>query len=146
MLDDWKPDFDATVVTRLREAGAVILGKTNMHEWAKGSHSVNPFYGTPKNPWNPAHIPGGSSSGSGVAVAASLCLASIGTDAAGSVRNPASLCGIVGLNPPTGESVCLEVFRVRVVTPRTISVFWPATLVTAPRCFKSSPGTILRIH
>jgi aspartyl-tRNA(Asn)/glutamyl-tRNA(Gln) amidotransferase subunit A len=103
MLDGWKPDFDATVVTRLREAGAVMLGKTNMHEWAKGSHSVNPFYGTPYNPWDPTRIPGGSSSGSGVAVAASLCLASIGTDAAGSVRNPASLCGVVGLKPTYGR-------------------------------------------
>lgn len=103
MLDDWKPDFDATVVTKLREAGAILLGKTNMHEWAKGSHSVNPFYGTPCNPWDRTRIPGGSSSGSGVAVAAGLCLASIGTDAAGSVRNPASLCGVVGLKPTYGR-------------------------------------------
>ncbi len=102
-LSDWKPDFDATVVTRLREAGAVSLGKTNMHEWAKGSHGVNPFYGTPCNPWNRSRIPGGSSSGSAVAVAASMCMASIGTDAAGSVRNPASLCGIVGLKPTYGR-------------------------------------------
>ena len=103
MLDDWQPDFDATVVARLREAGAVMLGKTNMHEWAKGSHSVNPFYGTPYNPWDRTRIPGGSSSGSGVAVSASMCMASIGTDAAGSVRNPASLCGIVGLKPTYGR-------------------------------------------
>lgn len=102
-LSDWKPDFDATVVTRLREAGAISLGKTNMHEWAKGSHGVNPFYGTPCNPWARDRIPGGSSSGSAVAVAAGMCMASIGTDAAGSVRNPASLCGIVGLKPTYGR-------------------------------------------
>ena len=65
-LSDNIPDFDATVVTRLREAGAVSLGKTNMHEWAKGSHGVNPFYGTPCNPWDTNCIPGGSSSGSAV--------------------------------------------------------------------------------
>ncbi len=102
-LSGWIPDFDATVVTRLREAGAVSLGKTQMHEWAKGSHGVNPFYGTPRNPWNTERIPGGSSSGSAVAVAASMCLASVGTDAAGSVRNPAALCGIVGLKPTYGR-------------------------------------------
>ncbi len=102
-LSDWVPDFDATVVTRLREAGAVSLGKTNMHEWAKGSHGVNPFYGTPCNPWDTNCIPGGSSSGSAVAVAAGMCMATVGTDAAGSVRNPASLCGIVGLKPTYGR-------------------------------------------
>ena len=102
-LSDWTPDFDATVVTRLREAGAASLGKTNMHEWAKGSHGVNPFYGTPCNPWDRDRIPGGSSSGSAVAVAAGMCMASVGTDAAGSVRNPASLCGIVGLKPTYGR-------------------------------------------
>ena len=102
-LSDWIPDFDATVVTRLREAGAISLGKTNMHEWAKGSHGVNPFYGTPSNPWDTNRIPGGSSSGSAVAVAAGMCMATVGTDAAGSVRNPASLCGIVGLKPTYGR-------------------------------------------
>ncbi len=103
ILADWVPDFDATVVERLKAAGAVILGKTNMHEWAKGSNSINPFYGTPLNPWDTTRIPGGSSSGSAVAVAASLCLASLGTDSAGSVRNPASLCGTVGLKPTFGR-------------------------------------------
>jgi Asp-tRNA(Asn)/Glu-tRNA(Gln) amidotransferase A subunit family amidase len=73
ILADWVPDHDATVVERLKAAGAIILGKTNMHEWAKGSNSINPFYGTPLNPWDTARIPGGSSSGSAVAVAASLC-------------------------------------------------------------------------
>jgi aspartyl-tRNA(Asn)/glutamyl-tRNA(Gln) amidotransferase subunit A len=103
ILADWVPDFDATVVERLKDAGAVILGKTNMHEWAKGSNSINPFYGTSCNPWDTARTPGGSSGGSAVAVAAGLCLASLGTDSAGSVRNPASLCGTVGLKPTLGR-------------------------------------------
>lgn len=103
ILSEWVPNFDATVVERLKEAGAVILGKTNMHEWAKGSNSINPFYGTSLNPWDKTRVPGGSSGGSAVAVAASLCLASLGTDSAGSVRNPASLCGTVGLKPTLGR-------------------------------------------
>ena len=103
ILSDWVPDFDATVVEKLKEAGVVILGKTNMHEWAKGSNSINPFYGTSRNPWDTTRVPGGSSGGSAVAVAASLCLASLGTDSAGSVRNPASLCGTVGLKPTLGR-------------------------------------------
>jgi aspartyl-tRNA(Asn)/glutamyl-tRNA(Gln) amidotransferase subunit A len=103
ILSEWVPDFDATVVERLKEGGAVILGKTNMHEWAKGSHNINPFYGTSLNPWDTTRVPGGSSAGSAVAVAAGLCLASLGTDSAGSVRNPASLCGTVGLKPTLGR-------------------------------------------
>ncbi|MBM4299304.1 MAG: Asp-tRNA(Asn)/Glu-tRNA(Gln) amidotransferase GatCAB subunit A, partial [Deltaproteobacteria bacterium] len=103
ILADWVPNHDATVVERLRAAGTIILGKTNMHEWAKGSNSINPFYGTPYNPWDTSCIPGGSSSGSAVAVAAGMCMGSIGTDSAGSVRNPASLCGTVGLKPTFGR-------------------------------------------
>lgn len=106
ILSEWVPDFDATVVETLKQRGAIILGKTNMHEWAKGSNSINPFYGTSHNPWDTRRIPGGSSGGSGVAVAASLCLASVGTDSAGSVRNPASLCGTVGLKPSYGRVSC----------------------------------------
>ena len=103
ILDGWKPGFDATVVSKLREAGAIILGKTNLHEWALGGTTINPFYGTTHNPWDSSRIAGGSSGGSGAAVAASLCLASIGTDSAQSVRNPASMCGIVGLKPTYGR-------------------------------------------
>jgi aspartyl-tRNA(Asn)/glutamyl-tRNA(Gln) amidotransferase subunit A len=102
ILADWVPDFEATSVQRLREAGAIVLGKTNMHEWALGGTTINPFYGTTRNPWNLDHIAGGSSGGSSAAVAADLCLASIGTDSAQSVRNPASMCGIVGLKPTYG--------------------------------------------
>lgn len=103
ILSDWVPDMDATVVARLKEAGAIMLGKTNMHEWASGGTTINPFYGTTHNPWDTERIPGGSSGGSAAAVAASMCLASIGTDNAGSVRNPASLCGVVGLKATYGR-------------------------------------------
>ena len=103
VLSDYTPDFEATVVKKLKEAGAVILGKANMHEWAAGSTNINPYYGTTRNPWDVTRVPGGSSGGSGAAVAASLCMASIGTDSAGSVRNPASFCGVVGLKATYGR-------------------------------------------
>jgi aspartyl-tRNA(Asn)/glutamyl-tRNA(Gln) amidotransferase subunit A len=103
VLAEWVPDHNATVVTRLRKAGAIILGKTNMHEWASGGTTINPYYGTTRNPWDLERVPGGSSGGSASAVAASLCLGSIGTDNAGSVRNPASFCGTVGLKATYGR-------------------------------------------
>ena len=103
ILAAWVPDFDATVVARLKESGAVFLGKTNMHEWASGGTTINPFFGTTRNPWDLSRITGGSSGGSAAAVAASLCLVSIGTDNAGSVRNPASQCGTVGLKATYGR-------------------------------------------
>ena len=103
ILADWKPDFDATVVTRLREAGAIILGKNNMHEWAGGGTTMNPYFGATCNPWDLSRVPGGSSGGSAAAVAADLCLVSIGTDNAGSVRNPAAWCGTVGLKATYGR-------------------------------------------
>ena len=103
ILADWIPDHDATVIERLKQAGAILLGKTNMHEWALGGTTINPFYGTTRNPWNTDYIAGGSSGGSAAAVAADLCLASLGTDSAQSVRNPASMCGVVGLKPTYGR-------------------------------------------
>jgi aspartyl-tRNA(Asn)/glutamyl-tRNA(Gln) amidotransferase subunit A len=102
-LAEWVPDSDATVVEKLKNAGAIILGKTNMHEWAAGSTTINPYYGTTANPWDQSRIAGGSSGGSAATVAARLCLGSIGTDNAGSVRNPAALCGVVGLKPTYGR-------------------------------------------
>jgi aspartyl-tRNA(Asn)/glutamyl-tRNA(Gln) amidotransferase subunit A len=106
ILAEWQPDFDATVVARLKAAGAIILGKTNMHEWASGGTTINPYFGTTYNPWDRKRICGGSSGGSAAAVAADMCLGSIGTDNAGSVRNPASMCGTVGLKATYGRVSC----------------------------------------
>jgi aspartyl-tRNA(Asn)/glutamyl-tRNA(Gln) amidotransferase subunit A len=103
ILNDFIPTEDAPIVVQLRQAGAVILGKTNMHEFAYGVTSNNPHYGPVRNPWDLARIPGGSSGGSAAAVAAGLCFGSIGTDTGGSIRIPASLCGIVGLKPTIGR-------------------------------------------
>jgi aspartyl-tRNA(Asn)/glutamyl-tRNA(Gln) amidotransferase subunit A len=97
------PAEDAEVVKRLRRAGAVILGKNNLHEFAYGGSSLVSFFGDVHNPWNTAHIAGGSSGGSAAAVAAGLCYAAIGTDTAGSIREPAALCGCVGIKPTYGR-------------------------------------------
>ncbi|MCJ8006488.1 amidase [Lederbergia wuyishanensis] len=100
--ENYIPNKDAGVVYTLQREGAINLGKVNMHEFAFGITSNNPFYGSVKNPWNNDYTPGGSSGGSGVAVAASLSVASIGTDTAGSIRIPAASCGVVGLKPTHG--------------------------------------------
>ena len=100
---EYVPSEDATVTARLRAAGAVLLGKTALHEFAYGVTTNNPHFGATRNPWDPDRIPGGSSGGSGAAVAAGLGPLSIGTDTGGSIRIPASLCGVVGLKPTFGR-------------------------------------------
>ena len=103
ILSDFTPEDDATVTARLKRAGAVIIGKTNLHEFAWGGTTDNPHYGTCRNPWNPERFPAGSSGGSGVAVAARLCLGALGTDTGGSIRLPSSVNGIVGIRPTIGR-------------------------------------------
>jgi aspartyl-tRNA(Asn)/glutamyl-tRNA(Gln) amidotransferase subunit A len=100
---DFKSDADATVVEKLREAGVIFTGKLSMHEYAWGITNNNPHYGPVRNPWDTTKIPGGSSGGSGAAVAAGASVASLGTDTAGSIRIPSSACGIVGLKPTHGR-------------------------------------------
>jgi aspartyl-tRNA(Asn)/glutamyl-tRNA(Gln) amidotransferase subunit A len=103
LFKDRIPSEDATVVRKLKSAGAIFLGKTNLHEFAAGGSSSVSYFGAVHNPWDPARIPGGSSGGSAAAVAAGLCFAALGTDTAGSLRIPASYCGIVGFKPTYGR-------------------------------------------
>jgi aspartyl-tRNA(Asn)/glutamyl-tRNA(Gln) amidotransferase subunit A len=103
LFKDRIPVEDAEVVRRLKAAGAVFLGKLNMHEFAYGGSSAISYFGPVRNPWNPDHCPGGSSGGSAAAVAASLCFGAIGSDTGGSIREPASYCGIVGIKPSYGR-------------------------------------------
>ena len=103
VLENWIPDHDATTVTKLQEAGTVLLGKLGMHEFAFGGPSLDAPFPAVRNPWNRLHIPGGSSSGSGAALAAGFCFGALGSDTGGSIRTPSSHCGIVGIKPTYGR-------------------------------------------
>lgn len=135
ILADWRPQHDAHVIRKLKDAGAIILGKTNMHELAFGVTTNNPHYGPTKNPYDLSRIPGGSSGGSAAATAAGLCAAALGSDTGGSVRIPAALCNLVGLKPSFGRVgrgglMCLSFSR-DVIGPITRTVTDSALILEA---------------
>jgi len=143
------PAQDCTVARRLRDAGTVLLGKLNTHEYAYGVTTNNPHYGPTRNPWNLEHIPGGSSGGSGAAIAAGLATATLGTDTGGSIRMPASVCGVVGLKPTYGRVSKAGVLPLSYLFdhagPITRSVEDAALLLNAIAGYDAADPTTIRV-
>src|SRR6202166_634870 len=116
VFDDRVPEHDAEVTRRLKDAGAILIGKANLHEFAMGETSATSYYGPVRNPWALDRNPGGSSGGSAAAVSAGLCFGALGTDTGGSIRTPASFCGVVGLKPTYG------LVSIRGIIPLSVSL------------------------